>query len=92
MLSILRLTQTHFKISLNTDQRQDSFDRAVGLLYNILPKQSIMKGQLYEEWDTYNTYIQHVFNLKDCFVKESTGAKPLKATAKFCELLIQCQR
>lgn len=92
VLSTLRVIQRQFKSSLNTEQRQESFDRAVGLLYNILPEQDPKVGQLYRDWETYNRYIQHVSNLKDCFVEESTGPRPLRATAKFCELLIQCQR
>lgn len=92
VLSIHRVIQTQFKSSLNTEQRQKSFDRAVDLLYNVLPKQDILKGQLYGDWEIYHRYLQHVSYLKDCFTEESRGSKPLKATVKFCELLIQCQR
>ena len=92
VLSIHRVIQTQFKSSLDTKQRQDGFDRAVDLLYNVVPKQDILKGQLYGDWEIYNRYLQHVSYLKDCFTVESRGSKPLEATIKFCELLIQYQR
>lgn len=92
VLSIHRVIQTQFKSSLSKKQRQHNFDRAVDLLSNVLPKQDTQRGHLYGDWEIYNHYLQHVSYLKDCFVEERRGSKPLKATVKFCELLIQCQR
>ncbi|KAI9842890.1 MAG: hypothetical protein M1837_006722 [Sclerophora amabilis] len=86
------MVQTQFKSFLSLEQRQKSFNSTVTLIYDVFPKEDTAKGQLYDAWDTCNRYLQHVLNLKDCFMEEMQMSKTFKAPLQFCELVVRCQR
>ncbi|KAH0553214.1 hypothetical protein GP486_006614, partial [Trichoglossum hirsutum] len=92
VLSIHRMVQTQFKHFLSLEQRQKVFNNTVALVYGVFPREDTAKGQLYEVWETCNRYLQHVLNLKDCFMEEVKMSKNFKALWQFCDLLAQCQR
>lgn len=86
------MVQTQFKYFLSLEQRQKSFNSTVALVYDVFPKASGARGQLYDEWELCNKYLQHVLNLKDCFEQEIKASKAFRAPQQFCELLAHCQR
>ena len=92
VLSIHRVVQMQFKYFLSREQREKSFNSTVTLVHIIFPKEDAAKGQMYDEWGTCNQYLQHVLNLKDCFMEERKLSNNFKAPLQFCELLARCQR
>ncbi|KAK8022424.1 hypothetical protein PG993_013191 [Apiospora rasikravindrae] len=91
ILTVHRLIQTQFRYFLDHERRQKAFNDTVTLLSLVLPKSDIEKGQLYDGWEKYNHYLQHVISLRDIFNEEFTR-DTLIAPVKFCELLNDYQR
>lgn len=91
-ITIHRIVQTQLKQFLSQEDRQRHFNNAVMLLHDSFPKEDLSKGQLYDRWDLCNRYLQHVLNLRDCFVEEAKASEKFKAPWEFCSLLSNCQR
>jgi hypothetical protein len=62
------------------------------LVSYVLPEIDMEKGQLYEGWESYNRYLQHVISLRDIFHEDIKASRGLKASTLFCEILNQYQR
>ncbi|KAI0437937.1 hypothetical protein F4803DRAFT_536882 [Xylaria telfairii] len=91
-LSIHRMVQAQLKQFLSLEDRQRYFNNAVRLLSDVFPREEASHAQLYIHWKLCNRYIQHVLNVKDCFVEESTISKTFLPTREFCALLSSCER
>ncbi|KAK8108993.1 hypothetical protein PG984_014794 [Apiospora sp. TS-2023a] len=92
ILTVHRLIQTQFRYFLDVDRRQKAFTDTVKLLSVVLPKSDIEKGQLYDQWEKLNRYLQHAISLRDIFDEEAKAGNTLKAPEGFCELLNDYQR
>jgi hypothetical protein len=92
VLTVHRLIQTQFRYFLDSTQRQKAFDDTVMLVSRVLPESEIEKGQLYDAWEQYNQYMQHVLNLRDIFDEERKSSSSFKASKRFCEMLCDYQR
>lgn len=91
-MSVHRIVQTQFRYFLSLEQRQQSFNDAVEVVFNVLPMNEGESGQLYEVWELCNKYTQHILHLRDCFLEQKNASKTFKATWKFCGLLNFAQR
>ncbi|KAJ2979535.1 hypothetical protein NUW58_g7177 [Xylaria curta] len=91
-LSIHRMVQAQLKHFLNVDGRQRHFNNTIRLLFDVFPPEAPSQAQLYIHWKLCNRYIQHVTNVKDCFVEESRVSKTFLPSMEFCSLLSSCER
>ena len=92
VLTVHRLIQTQFRYFLSLDQRQKVFNDTVTLISSVLPKSDMDKGQLYDTWEGYNKYLQHILKLRDIFEDERKASTAFTAPLKFCEILNDYQR
>ncbi|CAG9981265.1 unnamed protein product [Clonostachys byssicola] len=92
VLTVHRLIQAQFRYFLTSEQLQKAFNDTIILVSYVLPEIDMEKGQLYEGWDTYNRYLQHVISLRDIFHDDTKTSCGLKASILFCEVLNQYQR
>lgn len=90
--SMHRLVQTAFKYSLTLEQKQQAFNDAVVLLYNVFPRRDTNQANLYLKWDRCATYMRHVIRLKDCFREERKESLAFAAMPLYCNLNNSCQR
>jgi len=77
---------------LGPEQRQKAFNDTVILMSYVVPKSEVEKGQLYDMWEGYNNYLQHILNLRDIFEEERKTSPSFIAPRKFCEILVDYQR
>ncbi|KAM7213095.1 hypothetical protein V8F06_011518 [Rhypophila decipiens] len=92
ILTMHRLVQTQFRYYLDAEQRQKVFQDTLTLLSSVVPKSEMEKGQLYDGWDGYNYYLQHVLRVRDIFEEEHKSNPAFKAPRAFCEMLNDYQR
>lgn len=92
ILTVHRLIQAQFRLFLGPEKCQNAFNDTVTLLSYVIPKSGLEKGQLYDIWEAYNRYLQHVINLRDVFNEEMRTSHPFTATQEFCEILGYYQR
>ncbi|CAI6073766.1 unnamed protein product [Clonostachys chloroleuca] len=92
VLTVHRLIQAQFRYFLAPEQLQKAFNDTIILVSYVLPEIDMEKGQLYEGWESYNRYLQHVISLRDIFQEDSKASRGLKASTLFCEILNQYQR
>lgn len=77
---------------MSLEQRQKAFNDTVELMYLVIPESNIEKGQLYDTWEGYNKYLQHILRLRDIFEEERMSSIAFSAPRKFCEILNDYQR
>ncbi|KAK0102761.1 hypothetical protein ONS95_006358 [Cadophora gregata] len=92
VITVHRLIQTQFRYYLSPAQRQEAFNNTVKLISSVLPETDSDKGQLYDTWESYNRYLQHVLQLRDIFEEERRASTSFMAPVKFCEILKDYQR
>ncbi|KAI0893451.1 pfs domain-containing protein [Annulohypoxylon nitens] len=92
VLTVHRLIQSQFRHFLDPEKFQKAFNDTVTLMTFVIPKSDPEKGQLYETWEGYNRYLQHLINLRDIFKERMKTPHPLKASWEFCEMLANYQR
>lgn len=74
------------------EQRRRAFDNTVELLSCVLPKIDQEKGQLYEGWEEYNRYLQHMISLRDIFDEDKKAFSVYTASQKLCQVFNEYQR
>ncbi|KAK1706800.1 hypothetical protein BDP67DRAFT_413557 [Colletotrichum lupini] len=92
ILTVHRLVQTQFRHFLGPERCQEMFNNTVALISCVLPRGDIEKGQLYDSWDWYDRFLQHVMNLRDVFEEERKASHTFTAPQRFCEILNDYQR
>ncbi|KAJ5184902.1 hypothetical protein N7472_009742 [Penicillium cf. griseofulvum] len=92
ILTVHRLVQSQFRYFWGPEQRQKFFCDTVTLLSYVMRQSGIEKGQLYDAWEGYNRYLQHVINLRDIFEEERKSSCSFRASLIFCDILNDYQR
>lgn len=92
VLTVHRLIQSQFRYFLGPELRQKFFDGIVTLVSYVVPKSGMETAQLFDAWEGYSRYLQHVLNLRDVFDEERKASDSFKAPLIFCETLNDYQR
>ncbi|KAK6000668.1 hypothetical protein QM012_003393 [Aureobasidium pullulans] len=91
-ISVNRLVQSQYQLFMTGEQRQQSFSKAVFLVWRTFPKPDSAEAQLYKQWSACEKYIQHVLALKDAFKTKSRLFKGFKAPLDLVNLMLACER